>query len=131
VTTPTNKHTDSSSVAKSSSIFAHDYPVPVAVTLIAITYLVTIALPFRFAWTINNLVPLVLAHKNYADSQIQAMPTALIVITLLIPTIFFFTLEFTIMRSYPSVSRTIKILFITSIIISSTLIGFISPPLSL
>lgn len=129
MSTPTNNHHDPSVVNRSRSIFAHDYPIPVAVVLIAITYVATIALPYRFAWTIDNILPYIQAHSNHIDTQ--ADQPSLILVVLLIPIIFFFLLEYTVMRSYPPVSRAAKVLFITGIIASSVLIGFISPALPL
>jgi hypothetical protein len=130
VTPPANEHSDSSPKGKRVSIFAHDYPVPVAMVLTAITYAATLALPYRFIWTSANAFPFISAHGHSVQNHL-VMPSDLIVVVLAIPMIFFFILEFTVMRSYPPVSRTAKILFISGIIVSSVLVGLISPPFSL
>jgi hypothetical protein len=130
VTPPTNDHTETPPKNKRGSIFAHDYPVPVAMALTVITYVATLALPYRFPWTIANAIPFIQSHGTFAQNH-SATPSGLVVLVLAIPTIFFFMLEFTVMRSYPPVSRTAKILFIAGIVVSSALIGLISPPFSL
>lgn len=129
MSTPTNNRSDQSPATKTSSIFAHDYPIPVAMVLTIITYVAALALPFRFVWTIENILPFIRAHSNHAVTQAQSAPSSLILVILLIPTIFFFLLEYTVMRSYPPVSRTAKVLFITGVIVSSLLVALISPPL--
>lgn len=126
-----NNHSDQSTASRSNSIFAHDYPIPVAMVLTGITYVAALNLPFRFAWTIDNIRPFIQAHGNHVNNQVQTTPSNLILVVLLVPTLFFFLLEFTVMRSYPPVSRTAKVLFITGIIVSSLLVGLISPPLPL
>lgn len=130
--TPEPHHHDSHHISARSSIFDHDYPIPVAITLTTITYAATLALPFRFVWTVDNLLPLMQAHglsaNTYAQSQVS--PSILAISILLIPALFFFILEFTVMRSYPPISQTAKVLFIMGITFSSILVGLISPLLS-
>lgn len=131
MSTPEHNHHDQ--ISARSSIFDHDYPIPVAMVLTAIIYTATLALPFRFVWTVDNLLPSMQTHGLYANihTQSQASPSIVAISILLIPALVFFVLEFTVMRSYPSVSKTAKALFITGIIISSILVGLISPLLPL
>lgn len=128
MTAPPHSNTGTPPASTGGSIFAHDYPIPVSIVLIVITYLATLALPFRFAWTINDILPFIQAHGNSLNNQTLGTPSHFMIIVLLIPILFFFILEFVVLRSFPPVSRTTKVLFITGIIVSSILIGLISPP---
>lgn len=127
MTAPPHSTTGTPPASTRGSIFAHDYPVPVSIVLIVITYLAASALPFRLPWTINDIAPFIQAHGNLANQQALAAPSHLVLNVLLIPIIFFFILEFVVLRSFPPVSRAGKITFIVSIIVSSILVGLISP----
>lgn len=127
MTAPPHSNTGTPPASTRGSIFAHDYPVPVSIVLIVITYLATSALPFRLPWTINDLVPLIQAHGDSTNKQVLVTASHLMPNVLLIPILFFFILEFVVMRSFPPVSRAGKITFIVSILVSSILVGLISP----
>lgn len=119
-------HENEDNISARASIFDHDYPIPVAMAITALTYTATLALPFRFVWTVDNLIPFIQAHGAHLDPS-HLSPFSVALSILLIPTLFFFILEFTIMRDYPPVSKATKIMFIAGVALSSIVVGLISP----
>ena len=99
MSSPEHRHYDNDNHASArASIFDHDYPIPVAMVLTAVIYTATLALPCRFIWTVNDLIPMIQLHGAYADSS-HASPFTVALSILLIPALFFFVVEFTVMRS--------------------------------
>ena len=110
--------------APNKSIFDEHYPVPVAMTLTAIIYVVSLMLPFRFKWTVYDLAAAVQGHHH---QSIQATPSTIALALLSIPSLFFFVIEFAVIRSPLPVSPVIKVLFIAGVVVSSLAVALISP----